>query len=44
MALALGKCDRDEIAMGGWRTGELCFTIVKHVAKLSHVIIWKAEN
>lgn len=27
MALALGKCDSDEIAMGVWKTGELCFTI-----------------
>lgn len=44
MALALGKGDSDEIATGEWRTGELCLIIVKHVVKLSCMIIWKAEN
>lgn len=34
----------DEIVMGGWRTGEFSFTTVKHMAKLSCVIICKAEN
>lgn len=33
-----------EITIGGWKNGNLCNAVEKHLVKLSHVIIWKAEN
>lgn len=31
MALALGRIDSDETAIGGWRPGQLSYTMVKYV-------------
>ena len=35
---------REVTTTGGWKTSKLCNVIVKHLEKLSRVIIRKAEN